>query len=222
MKNLEHIRRLLGRGGRKKVRDTLVRIATVLAATIFVAASPRGFFLLAPSQHAGVSPVFPSAEAADGNKEFPKRLIIPRLAIDTDVQAVGIASDGAMAVPNNFSDAGWYRYGAAPGSLGSAVLTGHLDNGLGLPAVFYELRELRPGDEVFVVMQDGEELRFIVSDTEMYPYDEAPTELIFGRADAVRLNLITCSGRWLSSLRTYDHRLVVYAELAEGEDGILF
>src|SRR3989344_1071244 len=57
---------------------------------------------------------------------LPVRLQIPKLSIDADVQRVGIGKKGNMAVPTNYSDVGWYRYGTVPGQLGSAVVDGHI------------------------------------------------------------------------------------------------
>jgi sortase (surface protein transpeptidase) len=143
----------------------------------------------------------------------PVRLIIPSLSIDANVQHVGIGSKGNMAVPSNYTDVGWYRYGTAPGRLGSAVIDGHVDNGLALPGVFKHLSDIKKGADVYVMIEDGARLHFIVTDVQLYPYKEAPVDLIFNQADTARLNLITCDGAWVQGDRTYDHRLVVFTEL---------
>ena len=119
-----------------------------------------------------------------------------------------------MAAPSSFSDVGWYKYGPTPGELGSAVFAGHVDNGLGLPGVFKRLDELRPGDELHVQTEEGEDIRFTVSEVEVYPYDAVPTDRLFEQEGAPHLNLVTCTGSWVSGERTYDARLVVYAVLA--------
>jgi sortase (surface protein transpeptidase) len=147
-------------------------------------------------------------------EELPEQLRIPILGIDALVQHVGLTKSGKMAVPTNFTDVGWYRYGTAPGFVGSAVIDGHVDNGLRLPGVFKKLNGLAVGDEIFVRTAAGAELRFVVQEVAVYGYKEVPTEVLFNRADTARLNLVTCDGAWVAGEKTYDKRLVVYAVLA--------
>ena len=51
----------------------------------------------------------------------PVRLSIPQLNIDMRVDAMGLDGDGAMALPDNASDAGWYKFG--PGVANEAGAT---------------------------------------------------------------------------------------------------
>lgn len=144
--------------------------------------------------------------------ERPVRIRIPALGVDTVVQWVGLDEQGRMATPSNYVDTAWYERGPIPGTIGNAVIAGHLDSASG-PAVFYRLGDLRPGDEVIVLTSDGVELTFIVQSGETYAVADAPLERIFGPADDARLNLITCSGRFDRSVGEYDQRLVVYTVL---------
>lgn len=150
-----------------------------------------------------------------GEEAHPSRLIVPSLQIDAHIQYVGIAASGNMAVPNNYTDVGWYRYGTVPGQKGSAVIDGHVDNALGLAGVFKNLELIEAGEEIFVETKGGKKLRFIVTDVERYGYKEVPNHLLFGREDAGRLNLITCGGSWIKREKTYDERIVVYSVLAQ-------
>lgn len=143
----------------------------------------------------------------------PVRLIVPSLMIDAAVQHVGVTAEGNMAVPSNFSDVGWYKYGVVPGGAGSSVLAGHVDNGLRLAGVFKRLNELQEGDEVVVERADGERVIFVVIGQRTYPYNEVPTEIIFNPSGSPRLNLITCEGAWVQALKTYDERLVIFTKL---------
>jgi sortase A len=165
-----------------------------------------------------VEPEAPAPKAAQGSsvpaEDRPVRLRIPRIGVDANVQHVGLGKSGNMAVPTNYSDAGWYRYGPAPGYLGSAVLDGHVDNGLGLAGVFKRLEELQIGDDIFIDTQGGETLHFVVGERQVYEHAAVPTDRLFNRKDKARLNLVTCEGDWIASEKTYDHRLVVYAEQA--------
>lgn len=142
----------------------------------------------------------------------PARLRIPAISVDAEVQHVGVNDQGNMANPSNFKDVGWYKYGPQPGASGSAVIAGHLDNGLGLAAVFKRLDELKAGDEITVEAEDGSMRRFKVTGSRTYSYTDVPVEVIFNPSGSTRLNLITCAGNWIAKEKTYDTRLVVFAE----------
>ena len=149
------------------------------------------------------------------SSSLPARLVIPALHVDASVQKVGVKADGNMATPSNFSDVAWYKHGTVPGQLGSAVISGHVDNGLALAGVFKHLPEIQIGDDVFIEQQDGSKLHFVVEAIESYPYKDAPVEKIFAQNDAARLNLVTCEGNWVKSEKTYDRRLVVFTKLVK-------
>jgi len=40
-----------------------------------------------------------------------------------------------------------------------------------------------------------------------------PLQKLFLQNDKARLNLVTCDGAWIAGEKTYNRRLVVYAEL---------
>ncbi|MBX4189425.1 class F sortase [Candidatus Parcubacteria bacterium] len=146
----------------------------------------------------------------------PAYLKIPSIDLDADVQYVGKTTKGTMSSPTNYTDAGWYRAGPVPGSVGSAVMDGHVDNGFALPGVFKHLSELQAGDDVYVVRNDGKKLHFKVTDVKIFPGASAPTDLIFSSSDGkAHLNLITCSGDWIKESKTYDARLVVFTTLVD-------
>lgn len=144
---------------------------------------------------------------------MPSRLIIPSLSVNTHVQDLGINSIGNMQAPNNFVDVGWYKYGTVPGYRGSAVIDGHVDNGLGLPGIFLHLNQLKVGDDVYVKTVAGDMEHFVVNDVEVYPYQNVPTTQVFEQNDAARLNLVTCDGTWVHGKDTYNERLVIYTKL---------
>jgi LPXTG-site transpeptidase (sortase) family protein len=145
----------------------------------------------------------------------PVRLIIPAIAVDANIQSVGLAwqGNGEMGIPTNFTDVGWYNGGPRPGEPGSAVIDGHLDGRNVKEAVFYNLGNLKPGDLVDVVDAGGKTWQFKVVDVKLYDYD-APTNDIFSSdTSSTRLNLITCAGDWLKSQGVYNKRVVVFTEL---------
>jgi len=148
--------------------------------------------------------------AYDGDR----RLVVPRLGIDAEIETVGATAEGNMANPSTFHTVAWYEGGTAPGGIGTAVIAGHVDNALSLAGVFKELHTLAPGDEVQVAV-GSTTLRYRVLRLAVYPYDDAPLAEIFGKSDGRYLNLVTCAGSWLPGARTYDKRLIVYTELIE-------
>lgn len=207
---------------KKAVIGTIVLIAAIVFARTIVLAFfyyPEGGNQNQAPSGTAVGPAVPNSTGARasshaGSPDAPVRLLIPSLNVDAAVQDVGVNSDGNMRAPTNFTDVAWYEYGPAPGETGSAVVDGHVDNGLGLDGVFKHLNALKAGDDIYVTARNGSRLHFVVSDVELYPYNAAPSDLIFGQNDTARLNLITCDGAWVSGQRTYDHRLVVFSKLS--------
>lgn len=154
------------------------------------------------------------AEVAQNPAHYPVSLRIPRLGIDTSIQHVGVNAQGNMAVPTNYTDTGWYKYGPLPGESGSAVIAGHVNNGLGLSGVFEHLADLEIGDDIYVTRADGKEVHFVVAGKRTYPYTDVPVDVLFNPQGSVRLNLITCEGVWVKEDKTYNQRLVVFTKLA--------
>ncbi len=142
--------------------------------------------------------------------EYPTRLIIPSINLNAPVQLVGINARGEMDVPDGrTSNVGWYQYGNLPGDIGNAVVDAHVF------AAFKNLRYAKVGDEIRVVNASGATQRFIITDTRVYPFSEVPMEGIFHDESHRGLVLITCAKKFLPSLNTYSHRLIVSATLVE-------
>lgn len=144
----------------------------------------------------------------------PATISIPAIDVEAAVESVGILDNGQMGVPEDPQKAGWFEPGTEPGSTGNSVIAGHVDSRTG-PAVFYDLDQLEKGDEITVSDENGEEKTYVVEKLESYPMDDSPIETIFGSSDEKRLNLITCTGEFLSSIGGHADRLVVYSKLKE-------
>ena len=139
--------------------------------------------LPAPAERVGTTPA--------GDR--PVEVRIPAIGVDSTLVDLGIADDGTMQVPTDFQKAGWLTAAPAPGERGPAVIAGHVDSHRG-PAVFYRLSELRPGDEVEVVQEDGDVVTFTVRGSAQFAKDDFPTDQVYGPAPGPVLRLITCSG----------------------------
>ena len=143
---------------------------------------------------------------------IPDRLIIPKIGVDAHVKAVGVDANGDMATPGNATDAAWYKPGPRPGMPGSAVIDGHLNTKYVPQAVFYNLKQLQPGDEVQVRTAEGQTVVFKVAKVQNFA-ENAPTGEIFNAQGAVpRLNLISCAGDWDPVRKIYNERIVVFTE----------
>lgn len=145
----------------------------------------------------------------------PLRLKIPRIGVNARVEPVDLEADGSMGTPSGPWTVGWWDRGFLPGQPGSAVIDGHVDYRNVGPAVFWRLDNLRPGDLIQITMPGDAVLTFVVDQTAVYTADEsAPVARIFAPSDVPRLNLITCTGTFDPSSRSYDRRLVVFSKLA--------
>ena len=170
-------------------------------------AAGRGLYLPMPP------PDF--APAAPSPVDAPVRISVPAIAVDAAVESIGLLANGAMAVPQAVSDAGWLGTGPAPGSVGNAVIAGHLDGVRGEPAAFWSLGRLRSGDAIIVTTVGGAQLRFVVVRIARYDRQLVPLVAVFGPTTQANLNLLTCAGPYLRDQRTYRERLVVYTHLVE-------
>ncbi|RAP30472.1 class F sortase [Brevibacillus laterosporus] len=143
---------------------------------------------------------------------IPNRLRIPSIDLDTVIETVGITTEGSMDVPKAFNKVGILSPWTKPGENGSAVIAGHFDHYTG-PAIFYHLKKLKPGDQVFVSNTNNDQLIYVVKEITSFNTKEAPLEKIFGESVTSHLNLITCSGKFNKKTQEHAKRLVVFTEL---------
>ncbi|HYC83298.1 MAG TPA: sortase [Candidatus Paceibacterota bacterium] len=157
--------------------------------------------------------------ASAAEKEIPAtspysyRLSVPAIGINAPVLALGLEPDGKMDVPDNYTEVGWYKHGARPGTVGAAVLGAHVDNGSSRAGVFKNLKNLKVGDDIYTTDTSGRKLHFRVVERKIYDRNLRDTTEVMTASGVARLNLITCHGAWLPGENTYSHRLVVFAEL---------
>lgn len=141
----------------------------------------------------------------------PTRVVIPAIGADALIVKVGVLENGSMEVPP-FGLAGWFRVGPAPGAPGPAVIVGHVDTKKG-PDVFYHLKDLKPGDEVFVYDVSGDAATFVVDSSELTLKSELPTYRIWNETPEPVIRLITCGGKFDRSTGHYLSNTIVYGHL---------
>jgi hypothetical protein len=152
----------------------------------------------------------PSDTRPAGASTLPVALTIPSIGVSTRLIDLGLTAGGALQVPSVTSVAGWYTGSPRPGTVGPAIIVGHIDSYAG-PAVFFRLSELRPGDRVYVRRADGTLAVFRVTSVRMYPKDGFPTQAVYGPTPDAELRLITCGGVFDRERGSYLSNVVAYA-----------
>ena len=142
----------------------------------------------------------------------PTLILIPSLNVHRPVEPVGLDRSGAMAIPQNLWNAGWYKGGPVPGAPGDAVIEGHAGYP-DAPLLFGKLRKLHSGDQIVVVLADGSRRLFLVDSMAIWAAGTGPPDMgePYGPA---RLTLITCTGPFDDHYKTYADRLAVEATYA--------
>jgi sortase (surface protein transpeptidase) len=156
--------------------------------------------------------IVPVTHAQAAAPDVPVALAIPTIGLQTQIVSVGINEDGKMGIPPIPQQAGWFNDSARPGETGAAIIDGVLDTKTG-PAVFWRLKDVKPGNSITIRDATGMDRTFTVRATKLYNVRGAPLDEIYRGAGGTELRLITCAGKWDTSLGHYDQRLVVFADM---------
>jgi hypothetical protein len=154
-----------------------------------------------------VGPVLPRSK--------PVAIDIPAIGVHSSLLDLGLNPDGTIQVPSgtSYNEAGWYENSLPPGSVGPAVILGHVDSGASGPSVFFKLGDLRPGNRVMVTRLDGRVAVFRVTGVRRFPKDHFPTQLVYGNTNFAALRLITCGGSFNWSTGHYVDNIIAFASL---------
>lgn len=152
------------------------------------------------------------AVSSSARRIKPTQIIIPTAKVNAEVINIGITKSGNLDVPPNYYQAGWYKYGVIPGEFGNAVIDGHVDNGKKVAGPFKNLKKVKVGDDITVVMNDGSKVLFTITDASVFNTKAFPAKSVFhGDGRLAVLKIITCHGNYIEKEGTYDHRLIVTA-----------
>ena len=156
-----------------------------------------------------VRPATPQAQTP--KDPAPRFLTVAGTTINMPIVEVGVSPDGAMEIPEPFEEAGWYRFGPAPGAAaGTAVVAAHVDT-TSDSAPFSQLKSLAPGTLVTVQREGAPPLTFRVTGVELMAKDAFDGTSIFRRDGPHQLKLVTCGGRWLDEQQDYGDNVIVTA-----------
>jgi hypothetical protein len=145
-------------------------------------------------------------------RSVPTLLRIPAIPLSVSLSTLGLNADGSVQVPTNTKQPGWFRLGPTPGQVGSAVILGHVDNYTG-PGVFFQLRTLAAGDQVYVSLTDGDTVQFAVDSVAMYSKQQFPAQRVYASHGSSALQLVTCGGVFDHQTGSYLSNIVVFTSL---------
>jgi len=176
----------------------------------------------------------PAAEPEGPPPPPPTRLLIPSLYIDAPIVATGVGAGAVPEVPDRPDQVAWYppvseypSFSAYPGRASNAVFSGHVDwqtpDGVPIAGVFYRLREMKIGELIEVVLEDGSKLQYRVSGNVATRYDDPEVSKVMQQTNREVITMITCGGSWLRSSSqqggSYSHRIIVRAERVQALAG---
>jgi sortase (surface protein transpeptidase) len=142
----------------------------------------------------------------------PTWLSIPSIGVRTKLINLGENKNGTLQVPTTTTVAGWFTGGPRPGTVGSAIIAGHVDSRTG-PGIFFWLRSLHRGDRIYVGRADGTMAVFTVTGVRKFAKDAFPSSAVYGPVPDPELRLITCGGIFDRASGSYLSNVVVFARL---------
>jgi LPXTG-site transpeptidase (sortase) family protein len=178
--------------------------------------------IIAPTGHNQAIPaatITPLPEVA-----APMRMVIEKMGVDAPIITLGLDANRLPEVPNGPDTVAWYDFSAKPGQGSNAVFSGHVDwtvNGQPVTAVFWGLGELEEGDVVKLLLEDGSELQYRVTDNVTIKYDDPDAVNVMDKTPTDVITLVSCGGTWVPDRSAplggnYTHRVVVRAERVGG------
>lgn len=155
----------------------------------------------------------PSSWISTADPSQVTRMVIPVLGLDAIVKYVPFSADAQTWLIGGLKqEVAWMGDTSWPGLGGNTGFAGHVDLATGERGPFWNLRELKPGDEIIVYTQAYKYVysvraQVIVEDWEMS---------VLAPSERPQITLITCTD-WDAEMRVYLKRLVVFADLVRVE-----
>ena len=154
------------------------------------------------------SPAIPSLPAS-----VPTHIQIPAVNIDAPIMTVSKAPDGSIQMPPILDwTTGWYKYSPTPGQIGPSIIVGHVDTYKSI-SVFWRLRYLQPGNDIYIQRADGSTVHFKVIALTQVSQANFPTAQVYRNISYPGLRLITCGGTFSTATESYNQNTVVYAAM---------
>ena len=209
----------------RRLSRRLVAVAALGAGLAAMAVGTIGLVVALAPAHAASLPAKPVPIPAPSGRTVPPAttgtapqaarptwLSIPSIGVRTTLINLGENKNGTLQVPTTTTVAGWFTGGPRPGTVGSAIIAGHVDSRTG-PGIFFWLRALHRGDRIYVGRADGTMAVFTVTGVRKFAKDAFPTSAVYGPVPDPELRLITCGGIFDRARGSYLSNVVVFARL---------
>ena len=149
----------------------------------------------------------------------PRYLTIEKMGVkNARILPMGVNAKGELSTPNNIFDVGWYENSGKPGQGGVLIIDGH-NGGPHIHGVFKDLPNLKSGDIVQIERGDGKLFKYkIVENTKVALADADEYMTVAASSPEPgkeALTLISCTGEWSQSQKTYLSRQFIRAVLVE-------
>jgi len=173
-----------------------------------------------PGVHHGAPPRSVTAAKAIPARvpaSLPVKIAIPSIGVSAPVAPVGLDRQHALEMPplSAHNLAGWYENSVTPGQAGASVIAGHVDSTTG-PSVFFDVRNLKPGDKILITEADGYQVTFKAQWVQEASKSAFPTQAVYGKVSYPALRLVTCGGPFDNATGHYLDNIIVYASAASG------
>ena len=142
----------------------------------------------------------------------PVRVEIPSIGVSSTLEELELNSAGAMEVPADPDQAGWFTPAPPPGVPGVSVISGHVTWNQE-PVVFFRLGDLRAGDKIRVRRADGVTAVFTVERIGEFAKSTFPTKAVYTPTDGAEIRLITCGGEYHEANNRYLSNVIVWATM---------
>lgn len=157
--------------------------------------------------------------------QVPVKLILPGLEVKRTIVSVGLIetstgpawdSDSLFATENRPDLVGHLQGSAFPGEGGNTIFIGHnYDWGIyRWKGVFADLKKLSPGDEIIVILENGQEVVYIVEEIKVLPWSKQNSAELekhnrfLSPSNYEKITLVTCSG---ANMGIWNKRVYVVA-----------
>lgn len=137
----------------------------------------------------------------------PRYLTVEKIDVkNARILPMGVNAGGELATPVSIFDVGWYDGSGKPGQGGTMVIDGH-NGGPHVHGVFKNLPDLAKGDIIKVERGDGKVFEYKVVENVTVPLAESDaymaTALKSPEKGKESVTLISCTGEWSQSRKTY-------------------